>query len=280
MTSTHSLQPGFVTPPAHHAVRSSPIDLTSDHRPAFSRLVQVELRKMRDTRAGLVLLLTIAAFTVAVPVFLLVAVAAGGIDRLVFTDFLGATEVGTTVLLPPVVILLVTSEWSQRSAMTTFSLTPNRIRILAAKLGAALIATAVAVAAIFAVAALANIISGLLGNEPLVWDYDWTTFGTFILGYGMDTLFAFAVAVLLLNSPAALVGYYLARLAFPPLLYAIGLISWFEPIVKWIDPLAIVEVQFEPSVGANWAHLAVSTLIWTVVPLVIGIRRVQTSEIK
>src|SRR5205807_479430 len=49
------------------------------------------------------------------------------------------------VLLPVVSILLVTSEWSQRTALQTFVMTPRRGRIAAAKLAAgALLACLVA----------------------------------------------------------------------------------------------------------------------------------------
>ena len=37
------------------------------------------------------------------------------------------------ILLPVLGILLVTSEWSQRTAMVTFTLEPSRSRVIAAK---------------------------------------------------------------------------------------------------------------------------------------------------
>ena len=44
-----------------------------------------------------------------------------------------------TILLPVVAILMITGEWSQRSAFTTFTQEPRRIRVVNAKLAASLV---------------------------------------------------------------------------------------------------------------------------------------------
>ena len=51
-----------------------------------------------------------------------------------------------SILLPIVGILLVTSEWSQRTALITFALVPDRGRVLAAKLLASVVLSLVALA--------------------------------------------------------------------------------------------------------------------------------------
>ena len=38
-----------------------------------------------------------------------------------------------TIILPMIAILSVTSEWSQRSGLTTFTLVPHRGRVILAK---------------------------------------------------------------------------------------------------------------------------------------------------
>src|SRR6185295_9271289 len=56
--------------------------------------------------------------------------------------FAGVLDVGlqpAAVLLPIIGILLVTSEWSQRTGMITFALVPVRSRILGAKLIASIV---------------------------------------------------------------------------------------------------------------------------------------------
>src|SRR4051812_1770426 len=100
-------------------------------RPGLAGLVAVELRKMVNTRAGLGLqVATVVITAVAVIVRLVVGDAA---DH----TFAAVLDVGVrpaAVLLPIAGILLVTSEWSQRTGMITFTLVPVRSRVLGAKL--------------------------------------------------------------------------------------------------------------------------------------------------
>ena len=61
------------------------------------------------------------------------------------------------VILPIVAILSVTSEWSQRTGLSTFTLVPHRGRVLAAKAAAALVVAVVSMALAFAVGAIGNV---------------------------------------------------------------------------------------------------------------------------
>ena len=111
--------------------------------------MRVELRKMADTRAGFWLLLSIGLITAAILViFLLVAPD----DQKTFLNFMGATATPQGFLLPVLGILLVTSEWGQRTALTTFALEPSRPRVIGAKFVAALL---IGLAAIVVAVALA-----------------------------------------------------------------------------------------------------------------------------
>ena len=73
--------------------------------------------------------------------------------------FLGAVET-TGILLPVIGILAVTSEWSQRTALTTFTLVPRRARVIAAKLIAGVVLALIAVLVCLAAAAVAAAASG------------------------------------------------------------------------------------------------------------------------
>ena len=59
------------------------------------------------------------------------------------------------VLLPVLGILLVTSEWSQRTGLITFALVPVRSRVLGAKLAASLVVSVVALVVCLAVSVIA-----------------------------------------------------------------------------------------------------------------------------
>ena len=55
-------------------------------------------------------------------------------DQIVYDNFGAAIGIPMTLLLPIMALLSVTSEWSQRSGLTTFTLVPNRGRVILAKL--------------------------------------------------------------------------------------------------------------------------------------------------
>ena len=72
-----------------------------------------------------------------------------------------------TIVLPVIAILSVTSEWSQRSGLATFTLVPHRERVIAAK---AIASIGVAVATIplaLAIGALGNLVGATIrGVDP------------------------------------------------------------------------------------------------------------------
>ena len=125
--------------------------------PRMPRLTAVELRKATDTRAGFWLLLLVILSALAVVAIVL---AAGDPEDQTFASLFGDCVGIVSVLLPIVGLLLVTSEWSQRTALTTFTLVPERTRVVVAKLLAGCALALVAVVACLAFAALGTLISG------------------------------------------------------------------------------------------------------------------------
>src|SRR5689334_17041559 len=91
--------------------------------PGLTRLVAVELRKMINTRAGFWLQVATVALTVLV---VIIRSTTGEIDDHTFAGVLNIAVRPAAFLLPVAGILLVTSEWSQRTGMITFTLVPRR----------------------------------------------------------------------------------------------------------------------------------------------------------
>ena len=247
----------------------------------LTRLVRVELRKMFDTRAGLWLMISIAALTALVLVIMLAVV----ISQDVVAEFSGFTAGMNTpmgILLPVLGIMAVTSEWSQRTAMVSFTLEPFRGRLVAAKFAATVLIAVAAIIVGMALAVLANLLYGVLSDHPVVWDVGVADIFYFFLLhlFGMATGFAFGT--LLLNTPAAIVIYFVYSFVLPGL-FELGaqLIGWFGDLRPWIDFADAQTPLMEGSVsGQEWAYLAVSGLIWLVLPLVLGVWRVLRAEVK
>jgi hypothetical protein len=96
----------------------------------LARLTRVELRKMFDTRSGFWLMasLLITALLATAGVILWAPD-----SDLTYTTFVSAIRFPMAVILPLIAILSITSEWSQRSGLTTFTLVPHRSRVIGAK---------------------------------------------------------------------------------------------------------------------------------------------------
>ena len=244
------------------------------------RLTQVEMRKMLDTRAGFWLLVVIALLTVAA--IGLFAVFAPEQERS-FENFLGIAATPQGFLLPVLGVLLVTSEWGQRAALTTFTLVPRRDRIVVAKvLAALLIGTAAVLLAVLVAAVLTAVRGG-----PGAWDSGdvGTTTWMFALLQAIGTLQGLAFGMLFLNSAAAIVTFFVVPIASS---VVFNLVEALRDIAPWVD-LGSAQAEFggggpdavsgAPSAEA-WAQLATSSLIWIALPLAIGAWRILRSEVK
>lgn len=237
--------------------------------PTLGRLTLVELRKMVDTRAGLWLQLTVAAITVAAVV--LVVAFGADVDR-TFASLLGIAVQPAGYLLPVVGILLVTSEFNQRTAIVTFALVPRRVRVFAAKLLAAAALAVVAFVLCLAVAGVAALLAGgdtgpdltagLLGQDAL------------FVAVGMVTGVAFGLAAR--TSAPAIVAYFLIPIAWTLL----GEIPALEDAWEWLDPARSLELLVDRHLdGTEWARALISMGLFIAAPLAIGAARLRREEL-
>ena len=241
------------------------IDISGTERVPFSRLVTVEMRKMGDTRAGKWLLIAIVVIT-ALVVGLLVAFAPD--DTKNFESFLGATATPQGFLLPVLGVLLITSEWGQRAALNTFTLEPHRGRIIAAKVIAAVLL------------GLAAIVVALVAGTGDIWgEYGYGDTGKFALLQTLAILQGLAFGMVFLNSAGAIVAYFVLPIAFS---IVTSIVSALQDIQPWIDLGTAQAPLFSGAslTGEEWAQLAVTSVIWILVPGVVGAWRVMRSEVK
>jgi ABC-type transport system involved in multi-copper enzyme maturation permease subunit len=257
------------------------LDVSHTQTVPFARLVSVETRKLADTRAGRWLLISIAGLTLLVMGIQLAVVVAQNLD-VKFTDFLQGANTPMGILLPVLGIMSVTSEWSQRTAMVTFTLEPSRLRVMGAKFVSLMIVSVVALVVGLALGAFANVLYGAMSGETVVWG----SVGKIVVDYlllwvlGMATGFAFGAVFL--NSAAGIVLYFVYSFVLPvPFEIGANLLDWFNSIRPWLDfnfaqgPLIDGTIS-----GQEWGHLVTSGVIWLVIPLLIGLWRIQRAEVK
>ncbi|WP_166843855.1 ABC transporter permease [Isoptericola sp. BMS4] len=248
---------------------------TTPVRPVtFSTLTLVEWRKQLDTRSGRWLLATIAIITVGV-LAIMVAVNGGNHS---FGAFLVATTTPMAILLPIVGVMAATSEWSQRTALVTFTLEPRRTRVGLAKVlsavgsGLALLALAVALAA------LAHLLVVSLRDADPAWDVTVQNVAYLALSVVLFMAQGVGFGLLLRSTPFAIV----TLLVLPTLFGVVGgLVPGMADVLPWIDLGTAGEPLLFGSTldGEGWARLATASLLWVVAPLAGGLWRVARSEI-
>jgi ABC-type transport system involved in multi-copper enzyme maturation permease subunit len=238
-------------------------------RPSLGRLVAVELRKMVDTRAGFwVQVATVAITVVAVIVRCVVGDAA---DH-TFASVLYVGLQPAAVLLPIVGILIVTSEWSQRTGLITFALVPVRSRVLGAKLIASVVLAGAMLVMSVAVAA-----AGVLVAAPGI-DGTWSDLAPLI---GQSTVYVIAAmvtgvafgAILLASAPAIV-----ANFAVPTVWVALASLPVFAGVAPWLDP-ALDGMAEEVLSLSQWAHAGTALAVWMLLPLIIGAWRITRREV-
>ena len=245
----------------------------------LSRIIAVELRKMFDTRSGFWLMASIVITSVLATAAIIVFAPD---DQLTFDNFAAAIGAPMTVILPMIGILAVTSEWSQRSGLTTFTLVPHRGRVLGAKF---LAATTVGVLSMFialVVGVLGTLVGSALAGVDPVWNVSATHFALIVLGSVLGMMFGFMLGLVIRNSPGAIVTYFVYTLVLPPLL---GLLAanqkWFADLQPWVDYNYSQMPLFDGSVSSQqWQHLAVSGVLWFLLPMAVGLLVVRRAEVK
>jgi ABC-type transport system involved in multi-copper enzyme maturation permease subunit len=257
------------------------LDVSHTHTVPFGRLVSVELRKLADTRAGRWLLISIAALTLLV-LIIQMSVVLGQDLHPKFLDFLQGMNTPMGILLPVLGVMSVTSEWSQRTAMVTFTLEPSRVRVVVAKLVSILIIAVVALAIGLVLGSLANLLYGALSGNPVIWGSFAKYAAYYLLLYVFGMVTGFAFGSVFLNSPAGIVVYFVYSFVLPGLLVLAGtLMDWFEKVRPWIDFNNDQNDLIDGTIhGTGWPHLLVSGLLWMVLPLVIGVWRIRRAEVK
>jgi ABC-2 type transport system permease protein len=249
------------------------------HRIPATRVVAVELRKMFDTRSGFWLMMSVAiTATLATGAVILWAPN----DELTYDTFAAAIGFPMSVILPMVAILSVTSEWTQRSGLSTFTLVPHRGRVISAKAAATLLIAVGSMFVAMAVGALGNIVGTAIAGTPTVWDDSFVHLSEIVLANVLGMLIGFTLGVVIRNSAGAIVGYFVFTLVLPTLS---GLLAanaaWWHDAQAWVDFNFAQSALFNGDMAAkDWAHIATASGIWLVIPLAIGLRLLLRSEVK
>jgi ABC-2 type transport system permease protein len=231
-------------------------------------LTAVELRKATDTRAGFWLQLATAGLALAT--VLVVAITGDHHVRALDNLFFDAVQ-PVSILLPVVGILLVTSEWTQRTALVTFTLVPRRGDVLLAKTVAGVLIGLVATTVCLVVSLLGAVaFAGELRlSATMIAEVYLYTVTAMIMGIGFGAM--------LQTSAPAIVASFVAPLAIG----AVASIHAFTAPLRWVDQTrSLSPLTDHPLSADEWARAATTLLVWMAIPLAIGAWRLIKGEVR
>ena len=249
-----------------------------EHIP-LSRVVRVELRKMFDTRSGFWL---IASIGITGLIATIATIAFAPDKDLTYYNFAAAIGFPITVILPMVALLSITSEWSQRSGLTTFTYVSSRRRVVWAKTLSSVTVAVASMVFAFAVGAVGNVVGSTIAGTPTVWDLSVGHALTIVLGNLTCLLTGTMIGMLLRSSAGGLVMYFVLVLLVPNLTSLLAASqNWFKDLQPWVDLSFAQSFLFEGMhTAAQWAHITTAVALWIVLPGIFGLRRVMRSEVK
>lgn len=254
--------------------------ITSGSGIPMSRLITVELRRMFDTRSGFWLIASVAIVSVLATIGVILFAPD---DQITYGNFAGAVGFPLGVVLPIIAILSVTSEWSQRTGLVTFTMEPRRSRSIWSKGIASVIVGVAGIAVALVIGAVGNLLGSTLTGADLTWNVTFDDIWKLTLGNVFGLLNGFAFGVLIRNSPGAIVAYLAYAFVFPTITGALAAFQeWFRDLQPWIDFSTAQVPLFSGSAisGEEWAQMATAGGIWLVLPLVVGIITLLRAEVK
>jgi hypothetical protein len=235
----------------------------------FGRLVRVEWGKATDTRAAHWLLIAVAASTVGL---MLAPILSPSSIEQSYTSYLGFAAVALSILLPVVSILTLTSEWSQHTALATFTQEPRRMRIIRAKITVSLMLGAGA--AVFGgLVTAAGIGVAVASGRTLDPNLDAGLLAAFLLYVILNVMTGVALGALVHNSAAAIVASFVLPIGFALLGRASQLVA------EWLDYSTAFSWLLNGEWSGHTSQILVSVILWVAIPLAAGLLRTVRREI-
>jgi hypothetical protein len=133
------------------------------------------------------------------------------------------------------------------------------------------------------IAAVGVVLGSARGSDP-TWNVGLQEVWNFALGNLIGVLIGFALGMLLMNSAAAIVLYFVYTFIVPTVFGIVGYyVGWVEDLTPWIEfntaQIPLFDGDYRAS-GEEWAQIATSGTIWLLVPLAIGLMRLLRAEVK
>jgi hypothetical protein len=236
----------------------------------FTTLTSVEFRKMTDTRSGRWLIATIITLVTGILVW---KVSHPSIEP-AFDNYAGAAATFIAFLAPLIGLLAVTSEWTQRTALTTFTLVPRRAPVVAAKYLASIGLTLGLLAVSVGLAAGLTMLGGAIHGDASFAGLT-TELRSYAIVVVLQVTMAMAIALLAGQTPLAITAFLIAPTVWGALSSQVlkGASPWFD-VFSAYDRLASTQPL------EHFAQTVSAVMLWVVLPSALGLARSLRREVK
>jgi ABC-2 type transport system permease protein len=202
----------------------------------------------------------------------------GATENATFAGFYDGLLTPTSLLLPILGILSVTNEWTHRTALATFTLVPQRLRVVAAKLGAAVVLATASLLVTLLASAFGNLLAVAFDKGEGNWDLSAYVVLHTLLWHGLSVVMGVAFGMLLTGAALAISVYFVL-----PITWSVAgfMFDALKDVAPWANlDLAMDALTTDATNLTDWARVATSALLWIGLPLLVGSVRLTRREIK
>jgi ABC-type transport system involved in multi-copper enzyme maturation permease subunit len=274
MTSTIPAAPAVSV--AKHKAAVTADDLPPIRPQSFVTLLRTELRKSVDTRSGRVLLLGILALALIGLVWRLTHLPDGPVG---FGDTAMMAIGGVQLLLPVIGIMAMTSEWTQRTALSTFTLSPRRTRVQLAKFLSAILLGVAVLTAVLLLAAGTTVLGGAIQGSGTTFstpeDGFWGGLAGVYLTNALNVVMGAAFGAVLAQTAVAIVVYFIA-----PTAWALGAPALLKSRADWLDVFGAFDRIANRNFDGKLPESLTAVAVWIVIPTIVGLWLSSRREVK
>ncbi|WP_432944583.1 ABC transporter permease [Kribbella sp. CA-253562] len=238
----------------------------------FLKLVAIELRKSVNTRSGRMLILGILAVALAALTWQLTHLPNGPVA---FSDNLMAASTGVQLLLPVIGVMAMTSEWTQRTALTTFTLSPRRVRVQLAKFVAAIVLSVVVLTVTSALALGATAVGGAAGGDGATYAGLGGSLAGAYLANALNVVMGAAFGAVIAQTAVAILVFFIA-----PTAWSLAGPALFKDNADWLDVFGAFGRIAERDLHGMLPETLTAIGVWIVLPTIGGLWASSRREVK
>ena len=268
MTTVTDVAP---TAPAKHRAEVA-TSLPPARGQSFLKLVTIELRKSVNTRSGRVLIAAILAVAIAAITWQFTHLPQGpaGLD-----GFLGAAATGPLLLLPVIGVMAMTSEWTQRTALTTFTLSPRRVRVQLAKFVSAIVLSAVVMTVVILLAIAGTALAGAVTDHAASYAHFGGQLAGAYLTNALNVVMGAAFGAVIAQTAVAILVYFIA-----PTAWSLAGPALFKDNANWLDVFGAFGRIAERDLHGMVPETLTAVGVWIVLPTIVGLWASSRREVK